>query len=155
RDTVSRLNAGGRVEHSRQTNRKRRDDSRPVDQLHARDGAALLTALYRYRAGDRSRGSYSQSRAEKCGQEPVRCVSLEQWNERYRVGEQLFETPSPLVQRFAGLLRSGVALDLACGPGRNALYLAQQGWRVTAVDGSSVAIETLLDRAARGELQID
>jgi tellurite methyltransferase len=68
---------------------------------------------------------------------------IEQWNERYRTGEQVFETPSPLVVEFTKSLAPGSALDLACGPGRNALYLAELGWRVTAVDGSSNAIELL------------
>jgi tellurite methyltransferase len=40
----------------------------------------------------------------------------------------------------------GRALDLACGTGRNAIWLADHGWRVTAVDGSDVAIETLRQR---------
>jgi tellurite methyltransferase len=82
-------------------------------------------------------------------------VSLQQWNERYRAGEQLFDTPSPLVDRFAGPLTPGNALDLASGPGRNALYLAEQGWRVTAVDGSPVAIDALLARARSRNLNID
>ena len=74
-------------------------------------------------------------------------MSIDAWNERYRAGEQLFETPSPLVERFAGSLAPGDALDLACGPGRNALYLASLGWRVTAVDGSAVAIDLLRAKA--------
>lgn len=82
-------------------------------------------------------------------------MSLEQWNERYRASEQLFDTPSPLVERFARSLTPGTALDLASGPGRNALYLAEQGWRVTAVDGSPVAIDTLLARARQRNLAID
>lgn len=82
-------------------------------------------------------------------------MSIQEWNQRYRAGEQLFETPSPLVEQFAGSLSPGVALDLACGPGRNALYLASRGWHVTAVDGSPVAIETLLTRARKEDLQID
>lgn len=82
-------------------------------------------------------------------------MSIEEWNQRYRAGEQLFETPSPLVERFAGALTPGDVLDLACGPGRNALYLASRGWRVTAVDGSPVAIDTLLARAEKQNLQID
>src|SRR5438067_11196563 len=42
----------------------------------------------------------------------------------------------------------GRALDLACGAGRNALYLATLGWQVTAVDSSAVAISILRERAA-------
>ncbi len=68
---------------------------------------------------------------------------IEEWNQRYRAGEQVFETPAPLVVQFAGGLAPGSALDLASGPGRNAIYLAERGWRVIAVDGSSIAIELL------------
>jgi tellurite methyltransferase len=82
-------------------------------------------------------------------------LSIQKWNERYRAGEQLFETPSPLVARFAADLAPGLALDLACGPGRNALYLAEQGWRVTAVDGSPIAIERLRAHARMKNLEID
>jgi SAM-dependent methyltransferase len=46
--------------------------------------------------------------------------------------------------------RTGRALDLASGLGRNALYLAAQGWEVTAVDSSSVALDILSERAAEG-----
>ncbi len=76
---------------------------------------------------------------------PTRVMStrIEEWDQRYRAGEQVFETPAPLVVQFAGTLAPGSALDLACGPGRNARYLAEHGWRVTAVDGSSVAIGLL------------
>ena len=80
---------------------------------------------------------------------------IEQWNQRYRTGEQVFETPSPLVAEFAGALAPGLALDLASGPGRNALYLAGRGWRVTAVDGSAIAIDILLERAHARKLLID
>ncbi len=68
---------------------------------------------------------------------------IEEWEQRYRAGEQVFETPAPLVVEFTSPLSPGSALDLACGPGRNALYLAERGWRVTAVDGSATAIELL------------
>jgi SAM-dependent methyltransferase len=49
----------------------------------------------------------------------------------------------------------GVALDLACGTGRHALYLARQGWAVSAVDGSTTAIEILQQRAAQVNLPIE
>ncbi len=82
-------------------------------------------------------------------------MSLEEWDKRYRAGEQLSETPAALVEQFAGSLRPGRALDLACGPGRHTLYLAERGWRVTAVDGSPVAIEHLRVRARAKQRDID
>ncbi|HLH00230.1 MAG TPA: methyltransferase domain-containing protein [Bryobacteraceae bacterium] len=82
-------------------------------------------------------------------------MSLAEWKQRYRAGEQVFETPAPLVQDFAAKLNPGRALDLACGPGRNALYLAERGWQVTAVDGSPIAIDLLREQARRKQLQID
>ena len=82
-------------------------------------------------------------------------MSLEEWNQRYRSGEQLFDTPSPLVERFVAAAPPGHALDLACGAGRNALYMAGRGWHVTAVDGSPLAIETLLARGRGRNLNID
>jgi len=82
-------------------------------------------------------------------------LSIEQWNQRYRAGEQLFTETSPLVTRFSQELKIGRALDLACGAGRNSLYLAEQGWQVTAVDGSPLAIEILQERAREQELNVD
>jgi SAM-dependent methyltransferase len=80
---------------------------------------------------------------------------IEQWNERYRAGEQIFDTPSPLVAQFTRDVTPGLALDLASGPGRNALYLAERGWRVTAIDGSAVGIDVLRGRARERKLLID
>jgi SAM-dependent methyltransferase len=42
--------------------------------------------------------------------------------------------PRPFVEEIARDLPPGRALDLACGDGRNAVWLAERGWRVTAVD---------------------
>jgi SAM-dependent methyltransferase len=42
--------------------------------------------------------------------------------------------PKPFVAEIAGGLTPGQALDLACGDGRNAIWLADQGWQVTGVD---------------------
>jgi tellurite methyltransferase len=80
---------------------------------------------------------------------------IEDWNQRYRSGEQVFENPAPLVLQFAGGLPPGQALDLAAGAGRNALYLAGHGWNVTAVDGSPVGIDLLLGRARQRNLAIN
>ena len=49
--------------------------------------------------------------------------------------------PRDVVVRAAALLAPGRALDLACGRGRNAIFLADRGWQVTAVDVSKIALE--------------
>jgi tellurite methyltransferase len=69
------------------------------------------------------------------------------WDERYRGGEHTTAEPSALLRTAIAGRTPGRALDLACGAGRNALYLAESGWKVTAVDGSRVAIEMLTARA--------
>jgi SAM-dependent methyltransferase len=52
--------------------------------------------------------------------------------------------PSAWVTRFAPLIRSGgTVLDVACGAGRNARWLARQGWWVEAVDRDEMTISTL------------
>jgi len=71
----------------------------------------------------------------------------DKWAKRHSPGEQPNDQPHPLVVRFASQLKPGRALDVACGPGRHALYLAECGCQVTAVDSSKVAIEILLERA--------
>ena len=77
------------------------------------------------------------------------------WDERYRSGESANDEPHPLVVEFASKLEPGRALDVACGPGRHAIWLATRGWRVTAVDFSRVAIELLRHRANEKGLEID
>jgi SAM-dependent methyltransferase len=54
--------------------------------------------------------------------------------------------PVPLLIETVRQLKPGRALDLASGAGRNALWLAEHGWRVTAVDGSAEAIELVRQR---------
>jgi SAM-dependent methyltransferase len=65
-----------------------------------------------------------------------------EWDQRY-AGRELVWTSD--ANRFlvaeAESLAPARALDLACGEGRNAVWLAQRGWRVTGVDFSAVGIE--------------
>jgi SAM-dependent methyltransferase len=64
------------------------------------------------------------------------------WDERYRSKAQIWSgKPNPQLVREAGGLRPGHALDLGCGEGADAIWLAQHGWTVTAVDVSAVALE--------------
>jgi tellurite methyltransferase len=86
-------------------------------------------------------------------------MEIRQWDERYRSGdrasEDLQSSPNPLLAETAAQLKPGKALDLACGAGRNAVWLAQHGWEVTAVDGASTAIELLERRAAECGVRVE
>jgi SAM-dependent methyltransferase len=69
-------------------------------------------------------------------------MEREDWNRRYAAKELVWTAKA---NRFlvaeAANLSPGRALDLAAGEGRNAVWLAEQGWTVLAVDFSDVAIE--------------
>ena len=60
----------------------------------------------------------------------------------------------PLAQ-FAAELEPGRALDVGAGDGRNAIWLATQGWAVTAIDLSTVALERAAERAAARAAQLE
>ena len=78
----------------------------------------------------------------------------DRWNTRYADGAyESRRHPSPFMEQIAHLLPvDGRALDLACGAGRNAMYLAHRGLKVDAVDISRVALERA--RVDAGELPI-
>jgi SAM-dependent methyltransferase len=64
------------------------------------------------------------------------------WDERYAASELVWSaTPNQFVAAELSDLPPGRALDLAAGEGRNALWLADRGWHVTAVDFSRVALD--------------
>jgi len=70
------------------------------------------------------------------------------WDARYAASQVWDLEPSPIVVDTVGHLPRGHALDLGCGEGRHALWLASRGWQVTAIDQSAVAIGRLQERAA-------
>ena len=76
------------------------------------------------------------------------------WNERF-TNQDFSWNPSPLLVQLTDEVAPGRALDLASGPGRNAIHLAQSGWHVTAVDASSVALDLLRRRAAERGVTVD
>jgi SAM-dependent methyltransferase len=86
-------------------------------------------------------------------------MEIRDWDKRYRLGEHaasdLHAGPTPLVMNTALGLRPGKALDLACGAGRSAIWLADRGWEVTAVDGAPSAIEILQARTRERSLKIE
>jgi SAM-dependent methyltransferase len=69
-------------------------------------------------------------------------VDAAAWDERYRERELVWSgEPNVFVAEEVADLPPGRALDLAAGEGRNAIWLAQRGWQVEAVEFSSVALE--------------
>src|SRR4051794_41724500 len=78
----------------------------------------------------------------------------EKWDERYRARAPAAEPSPSLVGLESFLPRSGHALDLAGGAGRNSLWLAGRGLDVTLVDVSPVALEIASDRAAAAGLAL-
>jgi len=73
---------------------------------------------------------------------------IREWDERFARGEELHGglVSAPLPAAVAAA-PPGLALDLACGAGRHALFLAAGGWRVRALDGSRNGIGRLLAQA--------
>lgn len=71
--------------------------------------------------------------------------AADRWNARYSQGFEPFpDRPAEwLVEHRALLGGGGRALDVACGDGRNATYLARLGYDVEAIDASDVAIDAL------------
>lgn len=74
------------------------------------------------------------------------------WNARWRAKAADADwLADPWLSRVLPLLKPGRALDVACGNGRNAIFLAERGFRVTAVDLSQEALSQLdLEARTRG-----
>lgn len=79
----------------------------------------------------------------------------ETWDERYGSSKYSSAEPHKLLIALAENLNAGKALDLACGAGRNAIFLAEKGFQVTAVDNSAVGIEIAKQRTKEKNLTID
>ena len=80
----------------------------------------------------------------------------EDWNARYAQKELVWSAePNRRFAAEVGGLPPGRALDLACGEGRNAVWLAERGWRVTGVDFSDVALAKAAELAAGRGVEVD
>lgn len=74
------------------------------------------------------------------------------WDQRYRESALLWTAgPNQWVEQHIADLPPGRALDLASGEGRNALWLAERGWQVTAVDFSAVGMDKARELAEHRE----
>lgn len=77
-------------------------------------------------------------------------MQREKWDRKYADSEELWSRgPSAIFLDEVAGLSPGRALDLACGDGLHAVWLARNGWTVTGVDFSEVAIGKARERAKR------
>lgn len=79
----------------------------------------------------------------------------EHWDGRYRTGTGPAGDPSPFLVGHAANISDGpdgLALDIATGRGRHAVWLARRGLRVHAIDISETAVRRLADIRARDHL---
>jgi N-acetylglucosamine malate deacetylase 2 len=91
---------------------------------------------------------------ERLGSESFRAL-CEEWDRRYAAVPRVFRADADeSLVALVSPLRPGTAVDLGAGEGRNSLWLARQGWRVTAVDASQVALDRLSRSAAADGLSI-
>jgi len=80
----------------------------------------------------------------------------EKWNRRYREGAYTERTrPSAIVEDWIERIPIGRALDVACGAGRNALFLAARGFEVDAVDISSEALDRARTNAQQSHVRVN
>lgn len=76
-------------------------------------------------------------------------TDAELWDDRYRESDRIWSgNPNTVLVREVEGLKPGRALDLGCGEGADAVWLARWGWRVTATDISRVALERAAVHAA-------
>jgi len=78
------------------------------------------------------------------------------WDQRYGTTEFVWKTePNRFLPEEVHDLVPGRALDLACGEGRNAVWLATQGWAVTGVDFSEVGLNKGAGLAAMNHVTVE
>jgi SAM-dependent methyltransferase len=78
------------------------------------------------------------------------------WDARYRESDRIWSgNPNVALVAEIAELTPGRALDLGCGEGADAVWLARQGWQVTAADISGVALERAAEHAAQAGVTVD
>jgi SAM-dependent methyltransferase len=83
-------------------------------------------------------------------------MEREDWNRKYGEAGRLFGAePNRFLVAEVEALEPGRALDLACGAGRNSVWLAGRGWTVTGADFSDVALENARGLAAERGVEVE
>jgi SAM-dependent methyltransferase len=82
-------------------------------------------------------------------------MSQQEWDERYATTDQIWSgRPNGALVSEVADLALGRALDVGCGEGADAIWLVQQGWQVTALDVSQVALARAAAAAHRADVTV-
>lgn len=88
--------------------------------------------------------------------DPNKKPAKEVWEARYASDKYLYgREPIPFLKHYVGLLQKGKTIDIAMGEGRNAVFLAEQGFQVEGIDCSPKAIEKAKALAAEKKVSIE
>jgi SAM-dependent methyltransferase len=88
--------------------------------------------------------------------DPAKTLTAE-WDDLYtRLAAEIpGGEPNPVLVKEASGLQPGRALDIGCGVGSDAIWLASQGWKMTALDVSQVALDRAAARARQAAVQVE
>ena len=90
------------------------------------------------------------------GHDNLTLVSEQEWDERYAASYRIWSgRPNAALVASAAPLEPGRALDVGCGEGADAVWLAQRGWNVTGLDVSGVALERGLAWATENDVAVE
>jgi tellurite methyltransferase len=82
-------------------------------------------------------------------------LDRDKWNHRYATDSQRKSNPVSLLETWLPGVKVGRALDVACGAGRNSLFLAEAGFTVDAIDISAEGLEIARAKADQKNLTIN
>jgi SAM-dependent methyltransferase len=79
-----------------------------------------------------------------------------EWDKRYAEAEQVWSgEPNIALVAEVSDLEPGTALDVGCGEGADAIWLAGRGWRVTAIDVSEIALQRARSAAEHSQVDVE
>lgn len=82
-------------------------------------------------------------------------TEAQEWNARYASEERLWSGKvNALLRREIEDMKPGTVLDVGAGEGADAIWLAQQGWQVSAVDISQIAIDRAETAAHKASVNV-
>jgi 2-polyprenyl-3-methyl-5-hydroxy-6-metoxy-1,4-benzoquinol methylase len=92
--------------------------------------------------------STAEARDSSAAEQSASNMAESYWNGRYSEWAAMWSgRVNPILAREASILTPGTVLDLGCGEGADAIWLANAGWKVTAIDVSTTALDRAREHA--------